>query len=132
MNLPDKLSDLIDLALNDLQSFVAEGNKVDMNKCWLKTEKGVCYGCLAGAVMKQTLKMKGTAGYGLEGIPHSIQDKLIALDRIRQGMIRSAVRFMGRSVVGVSDTEVPFYEDGPAEFITKLREIATYLRSNGL
>jgi hypothetical protein len=50
-NLPAKLSDLLEVALDNLRDFTGRGHKVAMDH-WLTGDRGsACVGCLAGATL---------------------------------------------------------------------------------
>jgi len=95
--LPDKLSDLIEVALKDLSK--VEKNPryvVDMGVWHDDMMEGVCHVCLAGAVLAGTCKLPHDQVWYPAVINFgSTTSKLIALDFARRGNLDAALRRMG-------------------------------------
>jgi hypothetical protein len=93
--LPNKLSDLLELALKDLAT-VARSKRyvIDMGD-WHYPKDGKCYVCLAGAV----LACSG-ADPNFELFPNSSgnREKLLALDLLRTGNIFQAAYYVDKSI----------------------------------
>lgn len=88
MSLPEKFSDLIELAVYDAQRFeLIPGHSLNMRQ-WLFH----CEACLAGAVMHQTLGLRGCRDVWRTG---DAEDQLRALDSLRQGMLSSLAWELG-------------------------------------
>lgn len=87
--LPDKLSDLILVSIEDMEACRAKGIKIDMN-----TYTTTCSVCQAGAVMINSLG----AELGQFTLPSTYtehtQNKLRALDEVRSGYIMNALRYL--------------------------------------
>ncbi len=155
--LPNVMSDLLELALNETEKAAAEpGVQLDMSK-WYLNRDGVCHVCMAGAVMR---------GFGMvpectvEAEPYmltmsvdqrSVVDSLHAIDEMRGGYFFSAAHFLGihiregssewgvleRAGYMVDEGVVPEWEADyvPGEecaAITTYREIVSLLRTVGL
>lgn len=89
MGLPKKLSDLIEVALADLDACESdERYEINMH-VWHDVKGDKCSVCLAGAVMAKTLgSVKSTWP---QKFPPDIEDDLELLDRLRMG-VRFAIR----------------------------------------
>lgn len=93
--LPDKLSDLLELALADLEKAEADPYaEIDMGE-WMNDDGERCLVCLAGSVMRYSIHacrrgLTGPCEFGDE-----IEMKLLALNRLRLGQIDRACDIMG-------------------------------------
>ena len=130
--LPDKLSDLIEVALDDLEKTAVDPRyRVNMNT-WHTPHKGVCHVCLAGAVMAQTLKLDPVVDYVRDRSLYAVDRKLSALNNVRLGSVQLALDNMGfKDAPHWSRMEVPHYNVDAAGFKTTLRQLATELRAKG-
>ena len=135
--LPDKLSELIELAIHDLQA-VEKDRRYVVNMCyWHMPMDGVCEVCLAGAVMAGTL---GVSPLSLVDDPcaeftESVSRKLLALEAVRKGMVIDALSFLrkpGRMPVAALWVDPPTYSCDRDGFFAALRGIAETLRKEGL
>lgn len=91
--LPEKMSDLLELALKDLVSCDRDGLIICMN-VWLHKANDVCYVCLAGAVMYQTLHMRPEERQSLlasDADNRYDYYKFLALDFLRIGDLENAL-----------------------------------------
>lgn len=96
--LPEKLSELLTIAINDLEACeTADGYSIDMN-VWHQWDGGheTCAVCLAGAVMAQSLAFpqKRNADFGDSALGKSMAS-LDLLDDISRGNLADAVRKHG-------------------------------------
>ena len=132
--LPDRLSDLILVAVEDLEKVEASSRyKVSMH-CWHLPHTDHCGVCLAGSVMAFSLGADPDVSIMPHSFPPNINAKLRALNLVRGGDIsfaletldpeRGAYRFFYESMVG--------YEDDPTEFKAQLRSVARRLAAEGL
>ena len=138
--LPDKPSDLIDLALRDLET--VENSKkylVDMGT-WHQANHSsdpwsLCAVCFAGSVMAQSLGVVPDKNYLPADFPPFICCKLEALNSFRCGWIHEGLREMEIYFDG-DDIEDFFsvrpYDDSHDGFKTDMRELAAMLRKKGL
>jgi hypothetical protein len=132
--LPDKPSELLTLALADLESVEKDPRyRVDMGD-WHKPYPEYCSVCLAGAVMAQTINMSPKK----LGVPSSfskeISGKLLALDAIRRGFVALAVSDLGIELPDDFPDYVPvaYYERDRNKFFSDMRAMAALLREHGL
>lgn len=130
--LPDKPSDLIELALRDLNAVAANPEyAVDMKE-WhkLSPRDNICHVCLAGAVMARTLGFQRERIASWDGLNSTTGKKLRALDFFRSGMIRSGLKRMGITA-DIPSVDIPEYELDPEGFRNDLQEMANELRGKG-
>lgn len=150
IDLPDKPSELILLALDDLQKAIKEGCGVDMSGwhsvvnlesesldkygrvCHTgKTKK--CFVCLAGAVMRRVVP--DTQIMYVEGFPKSVANKLWALDQFRSGRVCEGLKYMGIVPPEGNDNLQyhPYvdYMDSPVRFISNIKHLAKNLAKAG-
>ena len=129
--LPDKLSDLLELALDDLETTEKDPRyMIDMGE-WHTPTNGKCMVCLAGAVMAQTI------GVPLSyPIPVTNNPKFLALNQVRTGHVGFALDLL-------ETTSFPGYDPGwfqpigsyranPFGFKQTLRDLVLELREKGL
>jgi len=130
--LPDKPSELIRLALDDLKKCEkSKKYKIDMWK-WHESN-GECAVCLAGAVMAQTLKVKRKRDIVPSHFPEDIKNKLMSLNFLRQGYIDLALRELG---LNTPSWATPFivtqYKMDKKQFKQDMRKLADYLEEHNL
>ncbi len=94
MNLPDKLSELILVALEDLEACEADPKyKINMD-VWYEPKGKRCHVCFAGAVMaNKAPKVNLSAGLGPEFFGAE-EDKFLALEEIRRGNFEGAISLL--------------------------------------
>lgn len=129
--LPEKMSDLLKLALMDLEYIEnTPGYEVDMEG-WVYTDNDTCFTCLAGAVMVKTLHRDWS--HGLCPIDFLTYDcaKLIALNSLRQGKISEASEFLGRPMETRFEF-VPLYEKDPNAFKAAINNLIDVLETMGV
>ena len=142
-----KLSSLLELALDDLakqEQLAARPNaacKVNMLKWWVPNEKNggeshVCTVCLAGSVMKFSLNRppligeKEVSEFHPEHYDSLTQDRLFALNCLREGDIRSAAECIGiETVLGSQD--VTAYETDHKQWRKDMRQLVRDLKKAG-
>lgn len=135
--LPDKPSDLIELALTDLEKCESDPYyEIDMGS-WHHPEDGKCLVCLAGAVMAQSLgdnpkKVSSLARWRVRD--EVTARKLSALDYFRSGGIAGGLREMRiRHPIGFPATFKPSsYSINATKFKADLRNLAAQFREAGL
>lgn len=144
-NLPDKMSDLIELALMDLEA-VENNPQYSVNMgFWheprFDTGMGVfCAVCFAGAVMANTLK----ADVNMDAFPgrfdKETETKLLSLDDLRRGEVWNAVDDWKTRGLLPRDTVLPSeiqyfdiarYSDNPVDFKQDMANMALALREHG-
>ncbi len=153
--LPSKLSDLIDVALRDLE--LCEANpKININmSVWYEKyhSKDYCSVCLAGAVLLQTLPKALVEGiklndywcsdiFEMDGKNQRLEAKLCALDNIRMGEVHRALVNLGlveegsdnfyRYIEYWSGDVFHMYDEYESEpFKACIRKLAVDLRKDG-
>ena len=140
INLPDKLSDCIKVALNDEQIvFDSPLYQINMednyHKYNFKKNNTYCEVCFAGAVMASTLKQPAT----LDLFPGYFNDhnfyRLIALDYVRTGRIEDALDAIEQENDEIEvncHVHVTNYEDNRDEWRRDMLSIANLLQSQDL
>lgn len=127
--LPNKLSDLLELAIKDLKSCEADPKFViDMLNWCKETSDGTCGICLAGAVMVRSLGI-------ITNSPNHVKEgyKLLALDSLRSGRIHEACSIMNIQYPKIKYFGVKnYFLDGSEMFYESMKELHQYLISEGL
>lgn len=87
--LPNKLSDLLELAVNDCISIEnGEESGIVLNMTEWHTPgalPGTCQVCMAGAVLHKELKVPINQYFDWHSAPISVQEKMRAINNIREG-----------------------------------------------
>ena len=99
--LPDKLSDLIDLAVKDGRRLDREMYLPNYQHWHFPAEDDRCRVCLAGAVIAETLGANPHQRWYIRDSDGNIRKKLRALNAVRQGYLSEALRIMS--------PETPYY-----------------------
>lgn len=140
--LPTKLSDLLDLAVDDAEA--AErmpGVVLDMDNWSRRTSNGECKVCMAGAVMLRRLgadpRLSAAAFYNPENFDDSTAVALYKIDKLRRGyaltsgLSDAAVDFIYNTLAEVRKEKAVSGNIGRASWAT-YRRAAAALRSAGL
>lgn len=142
-NLPDKLSDLITVAIRDLIKCMKQKDKYDINMDYWHVPNAngytsKCSVCLAGSVMAQTLGADITKNMDPDDFGvSSLEEKLLALNDVRLGDISAALYCMHQEY---NEEEIDKYErnlhiidfyDDPAGFIEFMLEVSNDLKEMG-
>jgi len=136
IDLPNKLSDLVDAALDDLEAVERDpAYLVDMEVFYKPGKNGVCHVCLAGAVMVRRLGIRPDKEMLLKNFGNSdTRGKLYALDYFAYGYISDALSSMG--LYNLEEPDCPDWQDydhtDPKIFKTQARAAAATLRAKGL
>lgn len=98
--LPEKLSELLRLAVSDSLAVEAAGVRLDMGDWLVLRGDGRCAACMAGAVMFRTLESRpDQPGIVNEIAPScfsgSVPKKLRAINKLRCGEVLTAARELG-------------------------------------
>lgn len=93
--LPDKLSDLLDLAVKDALRLSRGPRPITLNMCeWVRASnprtKSRCQACLAGSVMLARLGARRDQSASSEDYPAEIGNKLDAINCLRGGFVTTA------------------------------------------
>ena len=131
--LPDKPSDLILLALNDL--VLVEENpayQVFMGS-WHDPHETGCQVCLAGAIMSMTLKAHVHKYMDPQEYDKDTRQKLEALDNFRMGLVEYGLMDMGihKEVGDGFDIKIPNYVSNQVGFKQGMRKLAMALSDHG-
>ncbi len=133
--LPDKPSELIKVALEDLKK-VERSKKYEVNMGDWHEPNGVCSVCFAGAVMVKTLDCNYKKSFESHDFKRNIYIKLEALDGFRRGWIRMALADMhispNRYPGLINNVSVVNYKDSPLQFKRDMRGIVMMLEKAGL
>ncbi len=83
-SLPNKMSDLLEVAVDDAQKCNADPKYVLNMSRWHTPAYGVCHVCLAGSVIAKTLEGKPSEEYDIDlDFEGKLPDKLDAIDSMR-------------------------------------------------
>ncbi len=139
MKLPDKLSELLKLAIKDLLETEKDKRySVDMDS-WHEYDPraNVCYVCLAGAVITQTIKLDFTTQcnlihphYDIPGIETNI-DQLLAINSARLGEINQAISLLGNNTK-FGDRDITDYHVNRESFLSDMYGLIDDLEKAGL
>lgn len=134
--LPDKASDLIDAALEDLEKTEGDKNYIVNMNVWhsprTQLRKRQCYVCMAGGMM--AIRLGANLNLNLVPIDYKVEiyKKLMAIDFFRRGEVEAGLWQMGipaasRKRLKAEYKVTPYHES--AEFFKKdMRFIADKLR----
>lgn len=140
-SLPDKLSDLLDLALEDLEKAEADPDmRIDM-ATWYDREypedriaPGICSVCMAGTVLAQRANLPMGAVYiDPSDFSDEIRGKLYAINSLRMGYVYDAFCKLGLKIPAELEYVyfVYSYEGNPTKFKRDMKEISKLLREHG-
>ncbi len=139
--LPNKPSDLIEVAMNDLNSLERSRKYIINMHTWHSPEYGSggktgrCYICLAGSVMAKTLGADIEGDLGPCDFSTNIAKKLNALDEFRVGGVGTGLYAMDIFIDLESlkeEYDIPPYSENRTEFKLKMRKMIRDLRAEGL
>lgn len=137
MTLPNKPSDLIEVALSDLRKVETDPRyKIDMD-VYHEVGSDHCHVCLAGSVMAKTLECDPEIDATPDGDPDlfSTEDtqKLDALDYFRLGEVADGFEVMAIDLPSGFPPQmtIPRYDLSPDKFKRQLHELADKLRAGG-
>lgn len=131
--LPDKLSDLILVALDDLEK-VENDERYTVNMDWWHRSGDTCLVCLAGSVMAKSLDVSPDCTRFPNDFDDKTEAKLDALNWARVGDVSYALYHLDvpSSDYTSLDREVADYQDDPEQFKADMREIAAALKEQDL
>lgn len=133
--LPDKPSDLLELALSDLEKVEGSSRyKVYMYTWHVPQKRSVCQVCMAGAVMAKTLKADRFKRHSPEDFENDTKKKLTALNYFRTGLLDLALEVLGidHPLSLVKSTWVASYQTDREQFKKDMRDIIEALKGEGL
>lgn len=143
--LAEKLSDVLDDALDDLEACVDDPEyEVNMDS-WHRggrysqpgaARTNLCIVCLAGATMAKSIKVSKSHQYLPTDFTEYNQIRLYALDSLRVGQIKFAVVLMKGDEIAsdlyLKNVAVVDYSKNSVQFMEQMRAIAKGLRKRGL
>ena len=134
--LPDKLSDLIEVALRDLE-LVENDKRYTVNMDWWHRSNlydHTCIVCLAGAVMAKSLDVSPDRTRFPNDFDDKTEAKLDALNWARVEDVDYALYHLDIKASDYSclDREVVCYSDNPEQFKADMREIVAALKEQDL
>lgn len=133
--LPDKPSELIELALEDMAKVEAQPDRYQVHMLqWHAPMLGSrrCIVCFAGAVMAGTLGVPDDLPVDPDAFDDDTRAKLLALDAFRQGRVSVGLGNMGmRHIPGTTRT-VTRYAVSSARWREDMTRLARELREAGL
>ena len=132
--LPDRLSALILVALEDLEKVEASPRYKVRMEIWHLPQKDYCGVCLAGSVIAFSLGADPDVPIQPDDFHHSIDDKLCALNLVRGGDISLALEVIDQEgpAYNFPHEDMINYEDNPHGFKAQLRSVARRLAAEGL
>lgn len=132
--LPDKPSELIDLALHDLELCEKDPRyEIDMQD-WHNPqgENGRCAVCFAGATLAKSLDVTPSELKEPPDFDEDTEAKLGALNEFRTGDVQDGLDLMGIYLEPNLDVEVVYYSTNPDGFKADMRKLANTLEEHGL
>ena len=139
INLPDKPSDCLELALKDLANAERRKNvSINMDTYHTYSEfENECLVCLAGSVMIGTLKGKiDDKSIDTDSFGDNNGYKLIALDEFRTGDVQSGLKYFSHLFKKVDfipkDFDATSYHVDKMKFKREMRKLVRNLRKCGL
>lgn len=134
--LPDKLSDLIEVALRDLEA-VENDKRYTVNMGWWHRPNvydHTCIVCLAGSVMAKSLDVSPDRTRYPNDFDDKTEAKLGALNWARVGDVDYALHHLDvpQSSYTSFNRSVVDYQDDPEQFKADMREIVAALKEQDL
>ena len=137
--LPDKPSELIRLALHDLE-LCEQDDRYSINMGhWHAPSKNKCYVCLGGSVMAKSLNADILKDLRPLDCNDKTEAKLLALDEFITGYIYDGIKllrpesFKHMRFDNLSDKrDIIPYEENPEEFKQQMHQLADDLEREGL
>lgn len=138
IQLPDKPSELIRLALSDLRKCEADPRySIDMWAWHAPFLNDRCYVCLAGAVMAKSINASITDELAPSDFDGEISTKLNALDCFRLGDIAGGLDKLGIDTLNLPeaiepDIEIADHYSNPTQFHADMESLAAMLEKHNL
>ena len=131
--LPDKLSDLIEVALRDLEA-VENDERYTVNMDWWHRPGDTCLVCLAGSVMAKSLDVSPDRTRYPNDFDDRTEAKLDVLNWARLGDVDYALYHLDvpQSSYTSFNRSVVDYQDDPEQFKADMREIVAVLKEQDL
>lgn len=131
--LPEKPSELIELALHDLELAEKDGRYRIYMFGWHMPHYGVCHVCFAGAVMAFSLGCDPNCGTGPRQFDAYSSKRFNFLDSARRGSVVEAWKKLsdGYQECPLDDRSVAEYAKNPESFKSDMRGLAREFREAG-
>jgi len=133
--LPDKPSELLELAINDaLEVEKMPGWELDMHIWLQRFDQNTCSACLAGSVMLRQLGVAPTRVASLleYGLSLRDEDKVHAINFLRAGDIATALHLLRLTNPLEDYRAIAMHHIDRDAFFADLRKLVTDLREAGL
>ena len=134
VKLPDKPSELLRLAMDDLAKCEGSKKYVVHMDIWHSGNVGLdkCLICLAGAVMSKTLGCPITEHSSLSYYSIRVANKLRAVNFFRKGDVNLALSCMQIKCLSFLNRRIIPYKDDPKLFRQDMNKLIRDLRKEGL
>lgn len=131
--LPDKLSELIRVAIGDLEKCEVDPlYEIDMHR-WHYPSISRCCVCLAGACLAMSVGIDPSEQFTFGDVEdHEYGRHFIALDYARVGNVQCALMELGIDYTTQLNRPVVPYDAGPAIFKSQMLALASDLEREGL
>lgn len=129
--LPDKPSELIRLAISDLNKVKKDGHRINMNVYLHAYVDQKCMMCLAGSVMYNTLELRPIKSIDPLCLHPKDASKLIALNEFRIGYVKSGCLLMGIKTSIKDIHTIKYSEDTHDQFCKQMLRLANLLEKEG-
>lgn len=130
MILPRLPSALIRLGINDLELVEVDPKYMVSMSNWHKPKGGMCYVCIAGAVMAKTMGVEPEIWENPAGFKEDY-GALVAIDCLRIGRVNQACKVLGLEC-NRANVYIPEYADHPERFKLAMMALAKDLEEMGL
>lgn len=131
--LPDKPSELLRVALGDLEKCEKDPNYIIMMNDWHTVRGDKCAVCLAGVVIAKSLEANVEWNYDPDNYDRTVRHKLRALNQFRTGSNRAALGFMGIAPPeGLKNFVASQYHMNSKKFKTEMNDTIEQLQGFGL
>ena len=131
--LPEKLSDLLQVALEDLRKAEASDQYAVNMRDWHLPFRRVCSVCLAGSVMAFSLDADITKNLAPVDFDDHTSRRLSALDSLRRGAVDDAAcQLWIESDYSHLDRDVPRYSNNPKQWHKDMEKLVKDLKEAGL
>lgn len=94
--LPDLPSELLEVALRDLEAVEQDDRYVVEMWDLHKPRDGKCYVCLAGATLGKSYNLGFSEDVLISELPERLSNKILCIDAFRRGNITSGVEYLSK------------------------------------
>lgn len=130
--LPDKPSELIRLAISDLNKAKDDPSVYITMNTWYEQYRNHCLVCLAGSVMKYTLDLDKLGGYDPHFFGEDIAKKLMTLNDFRVGLVHEGCKRLDKETkIYRYPIPYPYMEYNHDKFCERMLSLANLLEAEG-